>query len=876
MSDTDNSALAPSQGCSLEDLLKAQTSAGTQSVVRDGGDTVAVSFTLIESTTALTKRISRNADVSLSKINSAPLSRGVARRKSLRGSPTAVIKQFADALAAIGPNEAVVCAPPPAGPDEQRIVARKHLAENPGAIARTRENFRPVSGPALLMLDFDLKEFSEELNIRISEHGGLLKSLASVYQPLADAASVARRSASAGILEGGRPADTGMHRYYIVQDGKDAERFVTALSERLMLKGFLWGKITEAGFVDPRTLFDVAASRDTSRLCYEGDAVLGEGVAYVPGARQPVERSGGLLDTSQLASLSDAERAALNAGIAELRLRLEPQASAQRERWRTARVAELVAKGKEPKAARVYVDRVRETQTLGRDSLVHLDNGKTVTVDDILRDPQEYHKATCADPFEPDYHGGHNIAVIHTDKGHPNIFSHAHGGIEYKLESFRAEDWFTSSSGVAVVCGAINPQPIGVREWLVAPRLPVGDVTQAVGAPGVSKSTFALRDALVMATEREDLLRGVDKDGKPISHERLHKGGPVVVYNAEDRLDEMKRRLVAAQRYYGIADADMKHPIVLWSGVEQQALVIMQRTERRGPLGRAPGADTLESMICDYKAVLVVLDPQISLSRGAFENDNDDQNDVLQELANIAARTQTAIVVVHHTAKHTQDSAGEMGAGRGGFAAVGKVRSAFTIMPVTGERPDEREWGVTKADGLIRIDQSKLSHDKMPNEPIVFRRISVPVGNGNGIRPSTAAALFIDNPREALRVAGDQAPVLEVVDLRALKMKAQHAKVGNDAAVIAGIVDRLMGEVDERRLNDIVDAVGEQMRAQKIISAKTQPRIKGAVTANLGGPGVTITRGGRAVCVRVFQKTGAETSPWFVARTASDSESIST
>jgi hypothetical protein len=183
---------------------------------------------------------------------------------------------------------------------------------------------------------------------------------------------------------------------------------------------------------------------------------------------------------------------------------------------------------------------------------------------------------------------------------------------------------------------------------------------------------------------------------------------------------------------------------------------------------------------------------------------------------------------------------------------------------------------VSENDDLIRLDYAKANHKKMPRTPRVFRRVSAPVGNGNDIRPSTAAALFIDNPREALRVAGDQAPVLEVVDLRALKMKAQHAKVGKDAAAIAGIVDSLIGEADERRLNDIVDAVGEQMRAQKIISAKTQPRIKGAVTANLGGPGVTITRGGRAVCVRVFQKTGAETSPWFVARTASDSESIST
>ena len=185
-------------------------------------------------------------------------------------------------------------------------------------------------------------------------------------------------------------------------------------------------------------------------------------------------------------------------------------------------------------------------------------------------------------------------------------------------------DWFTASactstalpvplSTFRVITGVIAAKKLPVRRWLVQPRLPIGDVFQLVGEPGTSKSTFALRDALAVATNRESLLRGMGADGEPVTAERLHRSGAVVVYNAEDRLDEMERRLAAAQRHYGVTSADMKHAIVLWSGVDGTTLKIMHRSRERGALQRAPGADTLEATINKHGAVLAILDPQISL-----------------------------------------------------------------------------------------------------------------------------------------------------------------------------------------------------------------------------------------------------------------------
>ncbi|BBF92129.1 AAA family ATPase [Blastochloris tepida] len=423
-----------------------------------------------------------------------------------------------------------------------------------------------------------------------------------------------------------------------------------------------------------------------------------------------------------------------------------------------------------------------------------------------------------------------------------------------------------ASPALTVVRGVVDTSAVSVREWLVCPRLPIGDVAQCVGEPGISKSTFALRDALAVATGNEQLLRGADASGNPISPERLHRSGAVIVYNAEDREAEMRRRLAAAQRHYGITAADMKHPIVLWSGIDHQTLTIVRRDGERGAMKRAPGADALESVIAEHGAVLVVLDPQISLSAGGNENSNDDQDALLQELARIATRRQTSILVVHHTSKASRDNKGDMAAGRGGFAAVGKVRSAFTLCNVTGDG-DEKAWGVTPAERLIRLDYAKVSHDKVPTGPLVFRRVSAPVGNGLGTRPATAEVLFEGNPREALKMAGDFAPVLELVDVKALAAAAGEKPVDQaKAQQVARIANELMGDDDEIGLGGNWEVIGARMRDAGLIKAAGRPTITGEVRSALVGQGICVDHRGRKVLIRISKRGSGDKAPLWIER----------
>lgn len=417
------------------------------------------------------------------------------------------------------------------------------------------------------------------------------------------------------------------------------------------------------------------------------------------------------------------------------------------------------------------------------------------------------------------------------------------------------------------VRGAIDPRTVPVRQWLVQPRLPIGDVTQCVGEPGISKSTFALRDAVAVATGDEQILRGPGE----LSSERLHRSGPVIVYNAEDRSDEMLRRLIAAQRHYGIGE--MKHDIILWSGVDHGTLLIMARDGDRAPLKRAPGADELAALIRESGAVLVVLDPLVSLSSGTRENDTDDMDALMQELATMASQLGVAICVVQHTSKQTRTSAGDIGAGRGAFSIVGKVRSAFTLCNVGAKELDE--WGLSE-EGLVRLDYSKTSHGRKPTKPLVFRRRSVLVGNGAGVPLGRAAdALFEDDPAEALRQNGDDAPVLELVDWEGAARAAESAKGGKDtdqAERIAEAVNEAINETGEERLSSLTPVLGRLLPSRGVSKATSRGKVTDLVLGALAGKGVEIAAEGQIVRLSAVQRGRGPTAPWLILRSSVNGE----
>ena len=407
----------------------------------------------------------------------ASISPGVAARVELTGTPNEMAEAFVSRLESLTPQQALVLAPPPGGQSAWQVVAADDVGDRTDVIAKTDAYFKAPAGPTIVGLDFDVRDWPRELQERVQAADSRLSGvLASVFPALADAIFVMRASVSSGIENSETGPQLGerfgQHRYFFAAAGADVVRqdslFADRLHERLVLEGWGYGLVTKSGAVLVRSLIDRGATQSLSRIWYEADAVLGDPrLRRKPGARTPSIKKpdGGLLDTSLLAPLSEAEKTKLAGIEAAIRKAKEPEAAPVREAWRASRVQALIARGVPADRAIKVVHATIERHELTDDCEISLDDGRTITCRDILDDPIKFHELTCADPFEPEYGRGRNLAIIYSDAKPIRIYSHAHGGIQYVVKE-APRDWFDHAA-----LEADHPDPAPTGEVAVVNRL---------------------------------------------------------------------------------------------------------------------------------------------------------------------------------------------------------------------------------------------------------------------------------------------------------------------------------------------------------------------------------------------------------------------
>jgi Family of unknown function (DUF5906) len=155
------------------------------------------------------------------------------------------------------------------------------------------------------------------------------------------------------------------------------------------------------------------------------------------GSRDPVATPGGMLETKQaLAPLTAEEMDRLRGIHVELRDNVTDEATIKRQRHAKRIREQIVRRGEDASTTTDLVERLLDADARGVLSgrhLLRLDDGRVVTVCDILADREAFHRVTCADPLEPEYGGGMNKAIIYTDGYKARLFSHAHGGRLFTL-----------------------------------------------------------------------------------------------------------------------------------------------------------------------------------------------------------------------------------------------------------------------------------------------------------------------------------------------------------------------------------------------------------------------------------------------------------
>jgi hypothetical protein len=243
------------------------------------------------------------------------------------------------------------------------------------------------------------------------------------------------------------------------------------------------------------------------------------------------------------------------------------------------------------------------------------------------------------------------------------------------------------------------------------------------GPGGVSKSTYSLMLALGIATGRSDLACFEVK-------ERAKVG----IFNAEDDLTEVKRRLLACMIAHNVSWDDLRGPdgqsmLRVSSGV-LKPLQLAYRTP--GDTMRVSKATRqLADEVRAQELAALILDPFQEM-HDAPENDNAAMKVATSAARDIAVNANVAVLLVAHTRKPSAASsegfAGDIDSLRGASSQIGVIRVGATFF--TASAKDEKTWHMP--DGhrkYVRLDIAKNNLGPLTDEPKWFRRGSVKLGN---------------------------------------------------------------------------------------------------------------------------------------------------
>ena len=235
------------------------------------------------------------------------------------------------------------------------------------------------------------------------------------------------------------------------------------------------------------------------------------------------------------------------------------------------------------------------------------------------------------------------------------------------------------------------PSAIPARRWYYKPMLVCGHVTGTVAHGGNGKTTYLLGTAVCLATGRN--LLGFTPRGR----------FRTLLWNGEDGIEELSRRVEAFCKHYEISPAETEGYLFLASGRDMpiDLVTIAENTRLAVPRDTEALIEALKAAAID----VLIIDPFISC-HSVPENLNEAIDKVAQQLNLVAEKANCAVHVAHHSVKK-RGAAVEAMDYRGGGAALAKLRYVQTF-----NRMDAKEAtavGVSPDDAwkYIRIDGDK-------------------------------------------------------------------------------------------------------------------------------------------------------------------------
>lgn len=266
--------------------------------------------------------------------------------------------------------------------------------------------------------------------------------------------------------------------------------------------------------------------------------------------------------------------------------------------------------------------------------------------------------------------------------------------------------------------------------WLVPGRLMRRNLT-VLFAPGATGKSLLMLEWAVAAALGPSALGASDFCGLN-ARERCN----VLVINAEDETSVMEQRLGAICDAFKIPRNEVWGRIRLQSGKDRGSFrfKVAAKNAKSGAIEPTPEVDEIIAYCKAHGIDVVIVDPLIR-THPANENDNGEMQQVADIFEHIAAETNAAVVLPHHTKKPGRggysEFAGSPDAGRGASAIKDASRVALTLFPMSEADGAELNVPVHIRHRYVRLDDAKMNFGLAGPEAQWFMKRTVQTANGD-------------------------------------------------------------------------------------------------------------------------------------------------